>query len=75
MDPVSEQRLCQACGFCCDGTLFVRVMIQDGEPIESFRQAGLVVINSAEGQALMPVTDKVEMHEVWKNAMDDLENH
>jgi hypothetical protein len=54
MDPVSEQRLCQACGFCCDGTLFVRVMIQDGEPIESFRQAGLVVINSAEGQARMP---------------------
>ena len=29
--PVAEQEICVTCGFCCDGTLFKRAMLEPGE--------------------------------------------
>ncbi len=29
--PVAEQEICVTCGFCCDGTLFNRAMLEPGE--------------------------------------------
>lgn len=48
-----EQRLCKACGFCCDGTLFLHVRISESEPIRAYKKAGLQLMDSPEGKVTM----------------------
>ena len=48
-----EQRLCKACGFCCDGTLFLNVRIGEAEPIPAYKKAGLQLAESHDGTAIM----------------------
>ena len=48
-----EQRLCKACGFCCDGTLFLNVRIRESEPIHAYKKAGLQLAASTEGTTIM----------------------
>lgn len=48
-----EQRLCRACGFCCDGTLFLHVRIRESEPIRAYKKAGLQLVDSPEGKVTM----------------------
>lgn len=48
-----EQRLCKACGFCCDGTLFVNVRIREEEPVDTYKKVGLQIAESTEGLVTM----------------------
>jgi len=53
MNQSVEERLCLACGFCCDGTLFTRVRLQSEDSVESLKSAELRVQQDDHGDWIM----------------------
>jgi Fe-S-cluster containining protein len=53
MNQSVEERLCLACGFCCDGTLFTRVRLQSEDSVESLKSAQLRLQQDDQGDWIM----------------------
>ena len=41
--PDAINRLCLACGLCCNGVLFRDVELQDGDDLEALQKLGLTI--------------------------------
>ena len=48
-----EERLCLACGLCCDGTLFTRVRLRSEDSVDALRSAELHVMQDDAGHWIM----------------------
>lgn len=46
-EPVAAEKLCLACGLCCNGVIFADVQLQDGDDATQLRTLGLRLKGSA----------------------------
>lgn len=50
--------LCLSCGICCEGTFFSYGPLQDDEPVDDYRRAGLEIQELENGERRMPLPCK-----------------